>query len=396
MKTFLKSCSVILFICVVISLCGCDLFGRKCRISTDKVMEAFGEYDAEEYDDLSEMEEDTDNKRSLLAGMYIWGEGKNVRHIMTSESINLVLHDVGENTIDDLYQKKAEETALLVQSRVNDKEITETLFAACSYKFETEDEAWKFYKSCNTGFGEKDEIGIADKTLEHLEDEDLEGTVTLLNMNKSVTCYTAYIDGEYVLVLIGYEYMCNGMADSFDELCGILGIPAPEIDDFDFSVPETEEADRFMNAVTYYDAEEVDIDYSVGLTNGAYYAITKDVDDSIDYLGLDDLIFLVDEAKILAYAQDSRSSYVGDSSLVLICYVTLNDNDARSIYDSIVYEMEDYDIDCDVSIGEQNGITYYKMDSDDEGRYYIFREDNTVYVVISDDDVEVCNVMGLP
>ena len=58
--------------------------------------------------------------------------------------------------------------------------------------------------------------------------------------------------------------------------------------------------------------------------------------------------------------------------------------------------MEDYDIDCDVSIGEQNGITYYKMDSDDEGRYYIFREDNTVYVVISDDDVEVCNVMGLP
>ena len=396
-----KVISSVLMLTIIAGMSGCSLFAKKSRLEADKMCGAFEDYDAEEYDDLDEFEGDLENHRCLLAGMYIRGDGKYVRHIMSSDAINLVMEDAGENVIDELYTKKAEEIAFLIQGEEDEEKRTDSAFAVFSLKFDSEDEAWKYYRSCNDlfdGYADEDEDIV--ETKDYLSDDDLECTVTLLENGRNINCYCAYIEGKCVAVMIGHECGCNAISDLFDDMCDPLGIPAPDIDDYDFTTIAAD-TDRFMTAVEYYGATEVDYGTSSSvLGQGCVYCIVDDVSGRSDYMlfgSQEEYAGLIDEMKLLVYSPNGRAS-MGSGMMVFACYETADKNDAQELYDSILDDVngsfgaEDIDIDS----GIEGTITYTRIDMMGFMTYNIYLEENSVYIIYDMCDSDILDVTGLP
>ena len=96
--------------------CSIPFLNKSGRVSPDKVYDACVAYDAEDYDDLSEMTEDLDNKRVLLSGMFISAEGKDIRHAMNDDDINTAFSDISEELIYNLYSKKIDKLTLMLKA----------------------------------------------------------------------------------------------------------------------------------------------------------------------------------------------------------------------------------------------------------------------------------------
>lgn len=382
---------------------GCSLFGRESRVSPQRFFSACDEYDSEEYESISELEDELDNKRALIAGMYIKAEGKEMRHVVESDALEECLSDIGNDVFYDLYSKNAESMTAFIQSEELDDK-GKIIFAGVSVDLGNEDDAWKYYRKCNERFSDTaDQDEDTTKTLDYASDDKLECTVTVLLKRRQATVYSVYIDGDSVLVLIGYEYRNNGLDDYFDEFCEIMDIPAPDLSDIDTASANDEVEDRFMAAVDYLDAEEIDPeDFAARLASSpdvdVIYYITDEIDTSGFFVPTIDSNVAAGITEMRVIYESSRSSRMLGNYLMITEYKTEDKTVSEEMYNTLTDALSMGGMTDVVDSGERDGISYFKASLSDRIFYCVYRENESVYIVATTNDGsdEITDVMGLP
>ncbi|MCR5060984.1 MAG: hypothetical protein K6A80_08155 [Saccharofermentans sp.] len=382
---------------------GCSLFSKESRVSPQRFFSACDEYDSEEYESISELEDELDNKRALIAGMYIKAEGKEMRHVVESDALEECLSDIGNDVFYDLYSKNAESMTAFIQSEEEDDK-GKIIFAGVSVDLGNEDDAWKYYRKCNERFSDTaDQDEDTTKTLDYASDDKLECTVTVLLKRRQATVYSAYIDGDSVLVLIGYEYRNNGLDDYFDEFCEIMDIPAPDLSDIDTASANDEVEDRFMTAVDYLDAEEIDPeDFAARLASSpdvdVIYYITDEIDVSGFFVPSIDPSIASGITEMRVIYESSRSSRLIGNYLMITEYKTEDKTFSEEIYNTLTDSLSMGGMTDVVDSGERDGISFFKASLSDHIFYSVYRENESVYIVATTNDGsdEISDVMGLP
>ena len=329
-----------------------------------------------------------------------------MRHVLESDGIQESLSDIGNDVFYDLYSKNAEAITAFIQSEEKD-DNSKMIFAGVATDFDTEDEAWKFYRNINDHFADiADSDERLTKELNYASDDKLECTATTVIGQREATTYSVYIDNNSVLILIGYECRTDRIDEYFDELCEIMEIPSPELPDIDLTTSIDEIEDRFMAAVDYLDAEEIEPrDLSARMAASAtvdpVYFVTEDIDSS-SFLTpslSDDLEEGITEVRQL-YMSPGRDLLT--DLTMLAAYQGKDKVSAEELYDFFVESIEESDEADNIEYGEENGISYYKCDAMDYFYYRIYREDDVVYLYITSDrsvantPEELARIVGLP
>ena len=404
----LKILSAALATSLLLSGCSLPFFKKESRVSPDKVYSACGEFDCEDYDDLSEMTDDLDNKRVLKAGLYITAEGKDIRHAMNDSDINVLFEDVTEELMYSLYSKSIDKLTLMMKSDEN-KEGGIIKIAVVAAEFEDEDAAWKYYKSCNDQFSDLIDEEEVDSAKDYLSDEDLECTVTQIFDGRSATCYSVYIDRNCVMVLTGYEYRCNDIDFELDDYCELLGIPAPDMSGWDcLAQPEVE--DRSQLVLDEWDPTYIDpYDFEDNVDSTMRQMIYTETDDE-DIMS--DLVEfgedMYDSVSMMRAIYNSGDNNRYEATYV-ISYTCESKEIAEALYeeflDNIQEESGSHITDTDT--GASGSITYTKIEISMyiNAKYGVYLEDDMVYLIgtAALEDLassarfdECTGIMGLP
>ena len=389
-----KSLRIIaLSLSVTMFFAGCSLpfFRKESRVSPDKVFAACEKYDAEDYDDLDELIGDISNNRAMASGMFIKAEGKEIRHALNDDTVNEAFADVTDQLFYNLYAKSIESLTMMIKSKTK-KDGGTVKIAICSAGFENEDDAWKYYKQTNSYFGDVAEGDRIESTKDRLSDKDLEATVTEIFISRSASCFSVYIDGDSVMVLMGFEKWCNDIDDELDAFCELLDVPAPDMSDWDCtSMPEV--TDRIDLLLEEYDFTVLDPDTFEDVTdsfdaNGNYYTETTDREKIEDIITLEDGMFRAVCMMRAAYMIEGSQTHGPGSDYSAVYFLSFHfDSDLSS--EEFYNDLKEYFMDdnedkiVDSETNTVGGITYTKLVTEAyiKAIYGIYLDGDDVYLV---------------
>ncbi|SCW32059.1 hypothetical protein SAMN02910456_00529 [Ruminococcaceae bacterium YRB3002] len=364
---------------------GCSLpfFKKASRLSPENVCAALGEYDAEEYDDIEEFTEDLGNKRTLLAGMFMRLEDKAVRKVLNSDEVDEIYSSVAEELVKSLYSKSIEESVLFIQKETDD-DNGQIMINIVSSRFGSEDDAWKYYKSCNEMYSDMTDAGT-DADLERTEDGDLECTTTKIYSGKSVVSYSVSIEGDSVMVFTGYAYKNNDLTARMAELSEAFSVPAPDVSKWDLNL-KTEVEDRIDLLVDAYDIEMIDpADFdrkNDDDTIGAYGMTTNDVAVMEDLTNFDEDDLKNVESITSVYV---RSSYT--NGWIAISFKLKEGSDRDAFMSVVKEELIDENIAYATDSKDEtiDGIRCIKseMNMIIDYIYAAYQEEDMIYVIAS-------------
>ena len=402
-----KIITSVLIFSVALSGCSIPFFGKGNRISPDSVYDALSEYDCEDYDDLEEMAGDAENKRALMAGMFISLEGKYIRHALNDDTFNGLFEPVSEDYLYNLYSKSINKATLMIRGEENRDGGTVRL-AILSAEFDDDEAAWKYYNSCNDLMAGLTEDEKVQSYKDHFEDGKLECTATQIFSVRSASCQSVYIEGSSVMVMTGYEDKCNDITDEFEEYAGILEIPYSDMSRWDcLAVPDVE--DRILLMIDELDMEYLDPEEfsdRVDLEGQVLNIYTEGTDPSI-MTGIEDIYSgYEDQISMIRAAYTMPSGY---TAFYAFSFTLDGDVSASYLYEHAVTELmeENDEIISNTDTGETGGITYTKLYADNFShiRYSIFLEGNMVYLIgaislqsdaVDDLYEEYSDILGLP
>jgi len=360
---------------------------KKSVLSPDAFAEALDQTDREPYDDVTGLTEDLDNRRALAAGMFVQAGDSDIRDVMTDEEINGVYEALGKGIMSDMYSRDMDSATVFV-CRDKTGDSSYYVIGGVASEFDSSDSASDYYDEMVSRYEEKDNTVSSDG-------DGINYTMITKPGNRNAACYAFYLDGKCVLALTGYESKTNAMADSFDEICGYMDIPSPDLEGIDCT-KITPVENRVKVVADQLGARTVDIDdfRSFGMTDtGAFYA-SSDRPDSIK-LGLDDLTGdlsaecrFVDVLYNISFNDKDISKVTGLSGYILLGYKMDDHDKAKKAYDSMIAnirkknealseEQSGKDGDIDFFMAE-NSENYAKF------RFAAFCENDRVYLVITE------------
>ena len=400
---------------VTVAFTGCSLpFLKKSRVSPDKVFEACTEYDAEDYDDLGEMIEDLGNKRAAANGVFISLEGKNIRHALSDNAVNELFADAGEEVIYSLYSKQIDTVTLMLKSEEK-KDGGTVKVALCSAKFDGAEEAEDYYDKCNDLFADLVDKDGFESDIDSQSDDNMAYTITQVFGHAKAVSYSAYLDNDCVMVLIGFERRCNDVGVELESLCDQLAVPAPDMSDWDcLAVPDVDDRlDLFLETGEFTEVNpnvfgDYVGDYDGGTNN--YYTET-DVEGTMEQLlGIGNESYENVEHLRAAITTESASSSIRTGTYA-ISFDCTDEQEAETFYNDLSRSLADENSifivnqESDV-VGDLKYIKLTLRESFSCAIYAVFREGDMVYLVGTmaveqvsvEDNYEayVCDAMGLP
>lgn len=374
--------AVILICTMAAAAAGCSSSGA---LSPDAFAKAMEEYDIDEYDDVSEFIDDLDNDRLVKAGMYVRTEDKEIRKVMLSDEINKLTEDAGEYIMQDLYSKKVQQGAVFVERTASDG--TEWFIAGVSLKFDSADEADGYYEEQTGIYSDAEDVTTA-------EAGDIRYTFINVFEPRKAVVRAFYIEKDCVLSLTGYEKRTNSMTESMAELCGYMDIPAPDLGDWDCTVPPKYD-NRVLAAKDCYDnVVVIDPDKFDKIDNqmpAVYYSSGTDMDsftyDAMTLKGIikDGCIFY-DHLMNYTNISSTGTSSSGGGYLVL-GFQFKDDVFAEDCFDQFIdlTRKDEKKYIANDTTGEEGSISYYVASLNFpvgkyEYRYYL--EGDRIYMVM--------------
>ena len=215
-----KAIALLLTASMALSLAGCSLGGSKIG---PKKLAAYGkDSGAELYEDADEWEEDMEDIAkdsdwaSLDDGVYINARDKDIKSVFsTFEMDGLKFYD----------KSMSEATTYFMAEEKNDKRVT---VIACSYVFETKDDAADFYEDWvdNLESQYKSDKEYYDVDFDTFEEGNMEYALFAEN---SFTSFSTgiYMDGKTVLLVFGAGSELKTINKNIDDVCDAMGVVAP-------------------------------------------------------------------------------------------------------------------------------------------------------------------------
>lgn len=415
MKLFKITGVLALSLVMLVTGTSCNLFGGSSRLTPENIYEELNKGDSEPCEDMDEILGDIDNERAMLAGMFASFEGKDIKKTLKSEELNTYYADVGEEVFADLYTKNISRMTLYVQGEELEDTNGNIKLALCSMQFESDDEAWKYYKSLNTNYAELIDATENESDLNYEQDGKLEGTMTTINKGRNLVTYDVYIEGNCVMVLIGYARRTNELTDRLNSLCESLTVPSTDVSKWDL-MSSIDAENRLMMAIEQLRAEEIteieddelpDIaDYS-----GSPYYFVTDKPGVIEDIGMGKLKGAQEVTVLYNFSKISTTRISNMSGSIGYALKCEDADKAEEIYNK-VKRLHTPDTSARSNTeenGEVDGIKYYTITDELSSRtvyYGFYQEENMVYVVCAYDKnssstgsnnfKELCNMMQLP
>ena len=414
MKHFKKAAVLGICLSVVMTGTACSLFGGSGRLTPEKIYEELNKGDSEPCEDMDEILGDIDNKRAMLAGMFASFEGKDIKKTLKSEELNTYYADVGTEVLSELYTKNISRMTLYVQGEDIEDTNGNIKFAVCSMQFENDDEAWKYYKSCNKTYAAMIDATEDTSDLKYEQDGKLESTMTTINSGRNLVTYDVYIEGSCVMVLIGHAYKSNELTDRLSTLCERLSIPSTDVSKWDL-LANVESDNRVMMAVEALKAEKIedvddDLPEITEYSGSPYYFVT-DNPSLIEELGFG----MIDDAEEITVLYNfnklSSSRLTNMNGSVAYSLRCEDERAAEKIFNKVstLYSIDSSSRKKNNDTGEEDGIKYSKVElgmSSSTVYYGFYLEDNMVYVICAYDKKsssgsgsnyeELRNMMQLP
>ena len=373
-----KIISVLSSVVCIALLTGCFGGKRESRFSADRFVAAMEESDTERYDSYPEMEEQLDNERALLAGMYA-----------------------------KLEEPSSSDTALEEYAFVRKLTDDEGAYAeldANLLKFETEVIASVFYE---------DRAGELEGAVSGEEDS-LVYSYTVETGSRTAEFTAVYYDYDYVLILSGSEFKDNRLTELLDEFCPLFDMPVPDLSDVDCNAQIPSEQ-RMPQLIEEMGAEQIDAEeFSINWTldePGCFYVQT---DDFVSISGVMDKSRLAMYDNVthtdIFFSIDSVPEDLQASRYVVVRVTCDSEDSAHAFYDGIRDDIAAGTSHPTTIIGsgEEQGITYTKYKITDpymSASYYLYYEGDAAYIlsflnmdeeVAADTIRNVCDIMCLP
>ena len=374
----MKKIVLALTLCLTVIVCAsCRSVGRTSIISIEEFKRAMEEYDAEEYDSYSEIEEQFENDRAMLAGMYTVTDHPS----MSDKAVRQLEFIQGISGRDGAY-----------------KELEAHLL-----QFETEEDALEFFNE-NTQ-------DIEVKTSDTIRYGFLVG-MTQLRTAEMKAVYTEY---DHVLILQGMEYKDNGMPQLLDVICPILYIPTPDMSGVDCNMALKSE-DRMPILVdelkaTEIDSSEFDLNMEIG-EPGCYYIQTDDFISISGVMDKDRMAMFHDVTHIdIFYQLDSDPDDIRATRYVVMRVECDTMEHTQEFYNSMAANIARRDTGRTTELtdsGKKYGVRYYKYKITDpfmSASYNLYFDGEAAYVLSflnMDEEVaastmmRITDIMGLP
>ena len=363
-----------LFICV--ASCGCLRKERESIISFSAFREAMEEYDAEEYSSYPGIEEQLDNPRAMLAGMYA--------------------------PLDAPALCSDAQLEVKFVQRIEGDEGAYVEMEGHLLQFDSEDSAVDFYDEYCDEF----DVDLID---------DLRYAFSIdASERRAAECIAVYCEYDHVLIMTGREFKDNGLVSCYEDLCSLLDIPAPDLSVIDCNAPIPSE-ERVPLLCEDMDAEEIDaseFDFNWVLDEpGCYFVQTDDLVSIAgvlegERLAMYDNVIHTD----IFFSIDSVPEDLQASRFVVMRVQFDSPEHAREFYEDMMDDVagrQAVDIEM-IDSGEADGINYTKYKMTDpymSASYNLYYEGDAAYVlsflnmdekVAADTIQHVCDVMSLP
>jgi hypothetical protein len=388
---------------IAFAAAGC---AGKSVLSPESFAEALEQTDHESYDDVDDITGDLDNKRALAAGMYIQAEDSSIRNVMADEDINGIYELMGNDAIHDLYSRDMERATVLI---CRDKTGSSSLYmiggvASC---FDSAGSASDYYDDLVSKYEDKDNTVSSTQG-------DISYTIITKTGNRNAKCYAIYLDNDCVLVLAGYESKTNALGDSFDEICGYMDIPSPDLSGIDCT-KIVKVDNRVKNVADQIGAKTVDITKltSIGMYDtGTFYGSTDNLSEI--KLGLEELMGpFVNDCRFfemlnnISFDDVSIAKMNGAAGYMIIGYRMDDHDKALKSYNAMISNIRKQNLSVgDEDSGNDEGIEYYSVSVSEQYitiKYTAYCEDDHVYLIFTESfgsanadeiEAEVLSLMG--